>query len=183
MSYEKELRELHLMQQIYATVFSLTNKIQVQSDKCFDGLTMRQFMILLAILHLPEGEASLNRIAHKTGTTKQNVNSMVATLEKKGYVETKPSTVDRRAINVSITNVGEQAMSSGGEKSVLFLADLFAAFSVEELELLWTLLKKLYPFDGQEQSGFEEEATLKTQQPDAEKQDQLLAEFQRRRNR
>lgn len=183
MSYEKELKELHLMQQIYATIFSLTNKIQVQGDKCFDELTLRQFMTMLAVLHLPEGEASLNRIAEKTGTTKQNINHMVTALGKKGFVEIKPSQTDKRAMNVTLTEAGEYAMYTGSKKSIVFMADLFSGFSIEELDLLWTLLKKLYQFDGQTQSGFEEEASLKIVETDTAEQMQMIAEFKRLRQR
>lgn len=183
MSYEKELKELHLMQQIYATIFSLTNKIQVQGDKNFEDLTVRQFMTMLAVLHLPEGEASMNRIAEKTGTTKQNVNSMVNTLAKKGLVTAVPSQVDKRATNVTITEAGELAMADGAEKSIFFFADLFTEFSGEELNLLWSLLKKLYQFDGTVQDGFEEEAGLRIVETSNEKQLQILEAFKQRRDR
>jgi LuxR family maltose regulon positive regulatory protein len=39
-------------------------------------------------------------------------------------------------------------------------ADLFKDFTIEEIEVLWSLLKKLYRFDGEEQSGFEEEIVI-----------------------
>lgn len=183
MSYEKELRELHLMQQIYATIFSLANKLQAEGDKCFDDLTVRQFMTMLAVLHLPAGETSLNRIAEKTGTTKQNINHMITALGKKGLVEINPSQTDKRAMNVTLTEAGEYALYTDSKKSVVFMADLFAEFSEEELALLWKMLKKLYQFDGQMQSGFEEEASLQIVETDTTEQQQLIAEFQRLRNR
>lgn len=183
MSYEKELKELHLMQQIYATIFTLTNKIQVNGDKIFEELTVRQFMTMLAILHLPEGEASLNRIAEKTGTTKQNINSMVNTLEKKGFVKIEPSQFDKRAINVTITESGELAMVSGSKKSIFFMADLFVGFSSKELELLWSLLKKMRYFDGRQQDDFEDEASLRViETPDID-QIQILETFKQLRNK
>jgi len=183
MEYENELRELNLMQQIYATIFTLTNKIQAQGDKCLENLTVRQFMTMLAILHLPEGETTFNRIAAKTGTTKQNVNNIIAALEKKGFVETKSSPTDKRAMNVEITELGAQTMLSGSERSVYFLSDLFTAFSGDELELLWALLKKLYQFDGQPQDGFEDDVSAKIAETNTVEQTRILEEFRRRRAR
>lgn len=183
MSYEKELKELHMMQQIYSTIFSLANKIQVEGDKYFGEITVRQFMTMLAVLHLPEGEASLNRIAEKTGTTKQNINSMIITLVKKGFVKTEPSQTDKRAVNVTLTQAGEEIMAVSGEKGIFFMAELFLSFSMEELELLRSLLKKLYPSDQQIHSGFEAEASLKHIKIHDSHQVQLLETFKQFRKK
>jgi hypothetical protein len=58
-----------LSQQIYATLFSLTNKIQGKGDNYLDHLTSRQFMAMMAAIHLSEEEATLNNIARKLGST------------------------------------------------------------------------------------------------------------------
>lgn len=115
-------------------------------------------MAMIAILHLPEGEASLNNIARKLGTTKQSVKQLITLIEKNGYVATVPSQRDKRAVNVVITPAAKQALLVDNEAGLLFFEDLFHEFSQAELETLWTLLKKLYRFDGEEQDGFEEEA-------------------------
>ncbi|MDP4093106.1 MAG: MarR family transcriptional regulator, partial [Bacillota bacterium] len=74
-------RELFLMQQTYATLFSLANKIQVKGDKYLEGLTSRQYMTMIAIAHLPENETTLNNIARKLGTTKQSVKQLITIIE------------------------------------------------------------------------------------------------------
>ncbi len=151
-------RDLFLRQQTYATLFSLANKIQVKGDQRLEYFTGRQMMAMIAILHLPEGEASLNNIARKLGTTKQSVKQLITLIEKNGYVATVPSQRDKRAVNVVITPAAKQALLVDNEAGLLFFEDLFHEFSQAELETLWTLLKKLYRFDGEEQDGFEEEA-------------------------
>lgn len=75
MEYSKALRELYLMQQTYATFFSVTNKLQIQGDNYFEKLTSRQYMIMLAIAHLPEDETTLINISRKLGTSKQSAKS------------------------------------------------------------------------------------------------------------
>ena len=107
MEYEKELHDLFLMQQAYGTLFSLINKLQIAGDTYFDGLTSRQFMTIVAILHLPEEETTINNIAQKLGTSKQNANRMVAGIEKLGYVTVVPSPKDKRATNVLLTDMGK----------------------------------------------------------------------------
>ncbi|MGE7788756.1 MarR family winged helix-turn-helix transcriptional regulator [Lysinibacillus sp. NPDC096259] len=174
--------DLFLMQQIYSALFSVGNKIQVQSDQYLEKLTSRQFMVILAIAHLPEDQASFNNIARKLGTTKQNVKQLVTTMKNKGYVEIAPSQQDKRAVNTTITEFGKQVALEAGEKGTYFLAELFKNFSTNELETMWGLLKKLFSFDGEEQDGFEERSNLTMDENQIDVQLKVLKEFERRRN-
>jgi Transcriptional regulators len=93
-------REIFLMQQTYATLFSLANKLQVQGDKYFHGLTSRQFMTIIAIAHLPEDETTIINIARKLGTTKQSVKQLINAMEEKEYITIVPSQKDKQLWNV-----------------------------------------------------------------------------------
>ncbi|WP_042351591.1 MarR family winged helix-turn-helix transcriptional regulator [Bacillus massiliigorillae] len=176
-------RDLFLMQQAYGTLFSLANKIQIKGDKDLEFLTSRQYMAMVAITHLPEDETTLNNIARKLGATKQSVKQLINIIEAKGYVTTVPSQKDKRAINVKITESGKQALLVDAEKGTFFLEDLFKNFSPEDLETMWSLLKKLYHFDGEEQDGFEADSNLEMSEIDNqnETQKRVLKEFERRR--
>jgi len=175
-------RELFLMQQTYATLFSLINKIQTQGDKYLGNLTSRQLMTMIAMMHLPEEETTLNNIARKLGTTKQSVKQLITVLEKKGYVITTPSRQDKRAVNVRITDSGKRVMMECFEKGIYFFLDLFNDFTDEEMECLWTLLKKLYRFDGEAQDGFEEETNLEMGEEQENIQKRIMREFSKRRS-
>ena len=139
-------------------------------------------MAMVAIIHLPENETTLNNIAKKLGTTKQSVKQLITIIENKGFVTTVPSQYDKRAINVKITEPGTKAMTECAEKSMSFFANLSKDFSIEEMEILWTLLKKLYRFDGEEQDGFEEKAEFDMGEDTSEIQERALNEFERIRN-
>lgn len=175
-------KALYLIQQIYATLFSLTNKLQIKGDEFCEQITSRQYMALVAIIHLHENETTLNNIARKLGTTKQSVKQMITILENKGFVRTVPSEFDKRAVNVRITESGVKAMTECAEKSMGFFGNLSKDFSIEEMEILWTLLKKLYRFDGEEQDGFEENADFDMGEHTSEIQERSLKEFERIRN-
>ncbi|MFJ7666572.1 MarR family winged helix-turn-helix transcriptional regulator [Lysinibacillus sp. NPDC097195] len=174
-------KDLFLMQQTYATLFSLSNKIQVKGDKYLEILTSRQYMAMLAIAHLPEDETTLNNIARKLGTTKQSAKQLISIIEKKGYVQIVASQKDKRAVNIKITKTGEQALLVVSEKGVYLLEELFQKFSTEELETMWYLLKKLYRFDGEEQDGFEEDVNLPLDEDHTQLQSSVLKEFELRR--
>lgn len=154
------LRSAFLMEQSYAALFSLANKLQVKGDESLKHFTARQLMTMIAIGHLPEGEASLNRIARMLGTTKQTVKQLVTLIEGNGYVTSVRSQKDKRAVNVVITDAGTQAMIEDCIRGEKFLQDVFHDFTHDELETLWHLLQKMVRFDGQEQSGFEADMRL-----------------------
>ncbi|TCL54649.1 DNA-binding MarR family transcriptional regulator [Kineothrix alysoides] len=153
-------REMFLWQQTYATLFSVSNKLQVKGDKALESLTSRQLMALIAIIHLPKGEASLNSIAKKMGTTKQNVKQLVDAMEKKGFVKIIPSETDKRAYNIEISEERKNDFIECYMRGMNFFAEIFKGFTESELESFWGMLKKLYCFDGETQDGFEETANF-----------------------
>lgn len=175
-------KEIFLMQQTYATLFSLANKLQVEGDKYCDKLTLRQYMVMMAIAHLPEDETTINNIARKLGTTKQSVKQVITIIEGKGYISTVPSPKDKRAVNIKFTESAKQVLIECGEKGLHFMTDIFRDFSTKEMELLWSLLKKLYRFDGEKQDGFEESVHFEMGEDQNEVQMRALKEFERRRN-
>ena len=149
-------RTQFLCQQTYAALFALANKLQVVGDMYLSPQTSRQLMTVLAIAHIPEGQASLSRIAGKMGTTKQNARQLVSALEAKGHVRVESSLSDRRSYAVQITDHGYQVFKEALVRGMPFLDEIFHDFSDDELETLWALLKKLYRFDGKTHDGFEE---------------------------
>ncbi|MDR2393656.1 MAG: MarR family transcriptional regulator [Treponema sp.] len=149
------IQDLFFAQQALATLFSVTNKLQMQGDKYLQDLTIRQMLAVPAIIHAPDGKATINHIARKLGTTKQSAKQIVTVMEKKKYLSTGPSERDKRAVNVTITPEGERSFSVCSERTDVFLEDIFHDFTTEDLETLCTLLGKLYRFDGVGQEGLE----------------------------
>jgi DNA-binding MarR family transcriptional regulator len=176
-------RERFLMQQTYATLFSIANKLQVFADNSFKNMTTRQFMAMIAIMHLPSDQTTLINIARKLGTTKQNVKQIISLIENKGYVTIVPSSTDKRAVNIKVTELGQKVGTECAEKSLVLFNDLFKEFSTRDMETLWGLLKKLYRFDGQEQDGFEEEPDVEMNEGEKKAQKHALEEFSRLRKR
>ncbi|MEX3910553.1 MarR family winged helix-turn-helix transcriptional regulator [Bacillus paralicheniformis] len=175
------INELHLMQQSYATLFSVVNKVQTRGDEYMEILTSRQHMALIAIAHLPTETATLTNISKKLGTTKQTANKLMTGLIKKGYVKSVPNQKDKRSINIEMTAEGKKVLVDCSERSVYFLADLFHRFTAEEVATFWRLLQKLYRFDGEEQDGFEENANIQLGVGNSLDTEKILGEFEKRR--
>jgi Transcriptional regulators len=154
--------DLFLSQQALVTLFSVTNKLQTQGDKYLIDLTIRQMLAVPAIIHPLDGKATISNVARYVGTSKQNAKQIIDALGKKNYVSTEPNGQDKRAVNITITPEGRQAFSTCSERTDVLLADIFHDFTTEEIKTLWTLLKKLYRFDGIEQDGIEEHMSHNT---------------------
>jgi DNA-binding MarR family transcriptional regulator len=176
MDYDKELYILRLMQQVFSSLTSVSNKIQAKGDKCNENLTSRQYMTILAILHLPEEETTIINVANKLGVTKQNVTQIINSLEKKDFVSITPSRNDKRSVNLKITDIGIKTLvKCSSDFAVDFMADIFKSLTTEELESLWILLKKIYSFDGVEFNGFEEDIQI----PDTLNSSEIKEELER----
>ena len=154
----KDFNELKfIMDQTYASLMAVSNKLQTAGDNYSGDITSKQLLTLLAILHIPEGDATIINIAGKLGTTKQNATRIIKSLEKKKYISVMPSEKDKRAVNVMLTEAGIRSLSkNAGDIKKNFMTDIFNDFNKEELETLWQLLKKLYSYDGVPMDGFEE---------------------------
>ncbi|MCI1479124.1 MAG: MarR family transcriptional regulator [Clostridium beijerinckii] len=158
----KELNELrYIMDQTYASLIAVSNKLQTAGDSYSGDLTSKQLLTLLAILHIPEGDATIINIAGKLTTTKQNATRIIKSLEKKNYIKVVPSEKDKRAVNVVLTEAGIHSLSKNSKDAKKnFMTDIFNDFSKEELNTLWQLLKKLYSYDGVPMDGFEERVKM-----------------------
>lgn len=148
-------RDLFFAQQTLMTLFSVTNKLQMRGDRHLQDITIRQMLAIPALIHAPEGKATINHIARQMGTTKQSAKQIVDAMERKNYLSVVPSEQDKRAVDITITSEGKQAFQVCSERTDEFLANIFHNFTTEDLETLFTLLQKLYCFDGIEQESFD----------------------------
>ena len=181
--YAREKNELFLMAQAYATLKSLANKLGSREAAYFKGITAAQYMAVLAVFHLPPEHTTVKNIAEKLGTTKQNADRLIAAAEKKGYITVSDARNDKRAVNIQMTDPGLRVMRENSEIGINFLAHVFSAFNEKELKKLWSLLKKLYSFDGIEQSGFEEDSSPRFGAVDKASEARVLEAFRKKRNR
>jgi DNA-binding MarR family transcriptional regulator len=150
----------YYLQQIFSTIFYLSNKIQTEGDKLDERITVRQWMTLLSIMHLPESQANYNQIASMMGYTKQNAKKLVSILEKKGFVTVGKSATDQRAVHIEVTESCRAFIQNYYEIGNSFLNGMFIDFDENELQTLWKLLKKLATYDGSDWLGYEEKVQI-----------------------
>jgi DNA-binding MarR family transcriptional regulator len=145
-----------LVQQIFATIFSLNNKILRLGAAVSPDMTLRQFMFILAIEHIPAEQCTYNRIAGKLETSKQNVKQIADSLSKKDMIRVGQSALDKRSVTIQLTDKGLTTALNYAKKSQSLIAMATEKMSGEELTQLWELLKRLYIFDGKARDGFDD---------------------------
>lgn len=159
-NYKKELELLDDMHQSYSLLFIALNKIQTDADAHLKDITLRQLMILIAISHLEEEDSTIVNIASAIGTSKQNVTRLVNAMIKSGYVVSNPSEVDKRSVNISITERGLNVMNQNTIISNQYFFDIFKDFSSTEIKTLHKMLNKLADYDHKNENHFEKQAEI-----------------------
>ena len=109
--------------------------------KKFD-ITMQQFNVLRILNGQFPNPATIALIKERMLDRMSDASRIVNRLERKGLVKREPSTVDRRIINVFITEKG-RARILETDKYSNEIDKLFAALSQEELKQLNYLLDKI----------------------------------------
>jgi DNA-binding MarR family transcriptional regulator len=106
------------------------------------GLTsLHQWFILIALAKA--GDQSFKELGNNMLVTKQNMTGMVQRLKQNGFVATYESPHDRRVTKVSITQAGEEALTSVNEYSVPKIERAFKGFSAQEVESFDSFLERM----------------------------------------
>jgi len=114
---------------------------QVGSRAGFARLTIAQLQYIDAIHQL--GEPAITEIAARLNITKASVTAGVNKLASLGYAIKTPSSVDRRALQVSLTAAGRQMVAARDQALAEYGAFIDAALSEEEARQLEAILAKL----------------------------------------
>ncbi|MCM3748419.1 MarR family transcriptional regulator [Paenibacillus pasadenensis] len=124
---------------VQALIQSLELSMQDVLKEC--GMTRTQLFVLHFVkLH---GPCKLALIAEKMDVKPSAVTVMMDRLEKSGYVRRRHDTVDRRAIFVEITEVGEHVMKEFRRHREKQMGGLLSRLSPEEMGTITNLMEKL----------------------------------------
>lgn len=105
------------------------------------GLTMGQFGVLEALLHL--GPMSQRELGAKLLRSGSNVTMVLDNLERRGLVRRTRRKDDRRAMEVSLTAEGRRFIDDLFPKHARRIARLFGALSPRDQQSLGALCKTL----------------------------------------
>ena len=106
------------------------------------ALTLPQVAVLFG-LEAGEGRATMRDLVHLTQQSAATLTGIVDRLIGAGLVERQRDEQDRRVVRVYITPAGRSQLAAVNRQREADLAELTAAFTVEEIEHLDALLRKL----------------------------------------
>ncbi|MDY4611537.1 MAG: MarR family transcriptional regulator [Sphaerochaetaceae bacterium] len=133
---------------VFGSILLLSNKLQIAGDGIMDGLTMKQWflLIMMNILKMENGKETqtVTEVAECTGTSRQNVRKMLDVLARKGFVVLTPSPTDRRALDVGLTERCYAFFARNERIGDKFLDDLYETVTAGELEMVAGVCRKLF---------------------------------------
>jgi DNA-binding MarR family transcriptional regulator len=98
---------------------------------------------LLFLLNEETDMMSVSEISNKLAVSKPNMTHLIDNLINYGLAERKPSTVDRRVINIYITSKGRQYVDKQKKRIISSLQLAFDNLSNEDLQVLSDALIKM----------------------------------------
>jgi MarR family transcriptional regulator, 2-MHQ and catechol-resistance regulon repressor len=104
-------------------------------------LTPSQFAVLEALYHL--GPMTQGEISAKVLKSGSNITTVVDNLEREGLVQRKRDRMDRRVINVHLTEAGKNQLETVLPGHIAALVEEFSILTETEQEMLASLCKKL----------------------------------------
>lgn len=133
---------------VFGSILLLSNKLQIAGDGIMEGLTLKQWflLIMMNILKMENGKETqtVTEVAESTGTSRQNVRKMLDVLARKGFVVLTPSPTDRRALNVGLTERCYAFFARNERIGDKFLDDLYESVTAGELEMVAGVYRKLF---------------------------------------
>lgn len=82
-------------------------------------------------------------ISANQGTSRNTISALIRGLEDAGLIERQLDQADRRRFYIRLTEAGRSKVRDHARQHMQFVANLFAVFNSEELDMLGSLLSRL----------------------------------------
>lgn len=128
---------------IFNTLLIAGNRLQTIFDSRIPEITLKQFL-LLSMIRQSEEKLSFTQLGGLLGCSRQNIKKLAQALEKKGFVTIEQSKEDPRAFWICPTERVDSFFWREFSPYQEELKYLFQVYTEEEIQLLFTLLVKLY---------------------------------------
>jgi MarR family transcriptional regulator, 2-MHQ and catechol-resistance regulon repressor len=106
------------------------------------GLTMHQFQVLEVLYH--RGDLTVGSITKLTMSTPGNITVVIRNLKRDGYIKSVHDPKDKRVSLISITQKGKEIMAKFFPGHAKNFEKYFQNLSEDEIETLFTILRKLH---------------------------------------
>ncbi|GAA1705171.1 MarR family winged helix-turn-helix transcriptional regulator [Propioniferax innocua] len=137
------MQDITTEQATFAGVLLLANRMQTHFDAQIEELTLKQWLALTIMAHLPQPISSTALVAKALDTSHQNATKLVTALAQKGFIELAPSPADGRAKQASLTPRADDYFTTHSDFGEQTLAHLFADVTPDDLEACLRTLRAM----------------------------------------
>jgi DNA-binding MarR family transcriptional regulator len=141
---QEGLAVLHLHHQI---------EQRIENDLAHWGVTARQFEIMEALYHNPEGTMTAAALADEVGLTRSAMTSVLDGLGEQGHTLRTRHATDRRMVVISLTPCGREFMHAALPERYRQFHRVMASLSARERTLLLQTCKKVLELQTHEFAG------------------------------
>jgi DNA-binding MarR family transcriptional regulator len=124
------MNELGQKAYIFATIFTLSNKLQVLGDEFDKNITTKQWLFILAVSTFEESPM-ISEVANFIGYSRQNAKRIAAALHKTGYVTISKDKNDARALRIKLNPKCTEYFKKRDKREIEFLEKIFTGFDGE----------------------------------------------------
>ena len=100
------------------------NRFQALADSTMQEISWKQFFAIICI-NLCKDPPTLNELSEILGSSHQNVKQILLKLEKKGFVQFKADTNDRRKQRIILTDHCKEFCEKNDERSTAVMSKMF----------------------------------------------------------
>ena len=124
------MNELKQKAYIFATIFTLSNRLQTLGDEFDENFTTKQWLFILAVSRFKE-PPTITEVANFIGYSRQNAKRIAADLQKAGHIILQKDENDARALRIIINPGCIEHFKKRDKREIEFLEQVFTGFDAE----------------------------------------------------
>lgn len=124
------MNELQKKAYIFATIFTLSNRLQTLGDEFDKNFTTKQWLFIVAVSRFKE-PPTITEVANFIGYSRQNAKRIAADLEKAGHIMLQKDENDARALRIIINPQCMEYFKKRDKREIEFLEQVFEGFDEE----------------------------------------------------
>ncbi|HHU54193.1 MAG TPA: hypothetical protein GXZ43_09030 [Clostridiaceae bacterium] len=128
---------------LFGMLTAFANRMQTVGDYVFEEITWKQWFALLGACML-QPLPSISQIANFVGTSHQNMKQLLLRLQSTGFIILEKDEADQRRTLVKLTPAVEVFEQKYRQSNRLFMDNLFAGISDEDLAKARMVIDQLY---------------------------------------
>lgn len=138
---EEDIDLLWKKKLIFSGVFVLENKLHTVLDRYLEGITSKQWLVLVVSSSFPT-PPDLSKVGKALGCSRQNIKKLALALEKEGMVSLIESESDGRSLCIHLTVKGRIILQNSKNLENKVYNSLFKEFTQDDINSYYSLSKK-----------------------------------------